>query len=120
MTSDILDDDHSPTRNTTSSAGRAGAPAWADLLESALHPDWGTVDGDLRQFLSRLRGLEDIPDGQGAGLVWILWIGTATAVILARRSSHGPWLSFRRPAVDPVRVSRRHPLPVGPWPLGPP
>ena len=118
MTSDILDDDHSPTRNTTSSAGRAGAPAWADLLESALHPDWGTVDGDLRQFLSRLRGLEDIPDGQGAGLVWILWIGTATAVILARRSSHGPWLSFRRPAVDPVRVSPvaiPSPSAPGPW-----
>jgi hypothetical protein len=96
------------------------APAWADILESALHPDWEAVDGELRQFLSRLGDLDRTAVGQEAGSVWLLWIGAATTLFLVRRASHGPRLSYRRAAPWPVGVSGRHPVPVGPWPLGPP
>jgi hypothetical protein len=94
--------------------------AWADILDSALHPDWEAVDGELRQFLSRLGDLNGTVVGQGAGHAWLLWIGAATTIILARRASHGRWLSFRGPAPWRVGISGGPPVPVGPWPLGPP
>ncbi len=94
--------------------------AWADILESALHPDWEAVDGDLRQFLSRLIDLDRSAVGHGEGPEWLLCIGFATTLILASRSSHGRWSWICRAAPWSAGVSGRHPFPVGPWPLGPP
>jgi hypothetical protein len=101
-------------------AGEAPATSWGDLLEGALPSDWDGIEGQLRRFLSRLGGLADAADGRGAGLSWHLWIGTATALILARRAAWGPQRWFRRPAPETIGLSAHRPVPEGPWPLGPP
>jgi hypothetical protein len=94
------------------------APAWANLLEGALHLDWDVVDGELRQFLSGLGGLAQHPDGYGARPTWPLWIGAATALLLARRAG---WRRLSpRPVQGVLWESPRRPVPVGPWPMGPP
>jgi hypothetical protein len=117
---DLHSDVDSPLAIVADPAHGGHAPAWADILDSALHPDWEAVDGELRQFLSRLGDLDRAAIRQGAGPAWLLWIGAATTTILARRASQGRWLLFRRVAPWPAGVSGRHPVPDGPWPLGPP
>jgi hypothetical protein len=74
----------------------------------------------LRRFLSRLGGLGEVADGQGTGPAWLLWIGTATAVIMVSRTVYGPRQSFPRRAAGTVSAAARRPIPVGPWPLGSP
>lgn len=96
------------------------ATTWGGLLEEALHPDWEAVDGELRQFLSRLDVLADAPDGRGGWPSWPLWMGVATAVLVARRASRGSRRLFRRPAPGSVWLLDGHPVPVGPWPMGSP
>jgi len=101
--------------------GAATAQSWGDLLVRALQPDWEAVDGQLRQFLSRLGGLADAPVGVGAGPSWPLWIAAATALILVHRASRSPRRLFRRPVPGAVLLTSRHPVPVGgPWPMGAP
>ena len=117
---DLHADLDSPLAITALSEHGGHAPAWAGILDSALHPDWDAVEGELRQFLSRLGDLDRTAVVQGTGPAWLLWIGAATTLILARRASHGPWLFFRRVAPWTVGVPGRHPVPIGPWPLGPP
>jgi hypothetical protein len=95
------------------------APAWASLLEGALRSDWQKVDGELRQFLSRLGGLAQHTDENGARPMWPVWIGAATALILAHRASYWRRRFFGRPVQDARWKSPRRPVPVGPWPLGP-
>jgi hypothetical protein len=96
------------------------APASAELLNGALHSDWETVDRELRQFLARLDGLADTPVGHGAWTAWLVWTGAATALILARNYSDGRRLFLRRPVPMLIGARVRQPVPVGPWPLGPP
>jgi hypothetical protein len=96
----------------------APARAWADILDGTLRPEWEAVDGELQQFLSWLSGSADHPDAPGTGPAWPLWIGTATAVLLARRVSYGRPRLFRRQAPGTIWISARRPIPVGPWPLG--
>jgi hypothetical protein len=96
------------------------APAWADILDGTLRPEWEAVDGELQQFLSWLSGSADQPDGPGTGPAWPFWIGATTAVLLARRVWYGRPRLFRRQAPGTIWVSARRPIPVGPWPLGPP
>jgi hypothetical protein len=95
-------------------------PAWANLLEGALHADWEVIDGELRQFLSGLGGLAQHTNESGAGLTWPLWTGVATALLLARRATYVPRRLFRRPVLGALRASTRRPVPVGPWPLSSP
>jgi hypothetical protein len=101
-------------------ASDGGGPAWANLLQGALHADWEVVNGELRQFLSGLGGLVQHTDESGAGPTWPVWIGVATALLLARRASYVRRRLFRRPVPGALWVSPRPPVPVGPWPLGPP
>jgi hypothetical protein len=98
----------------------APALCWGDVLEGALHPDWDAVDGELRQFLSRLRRLAETPDGYGMGASWAVWIGAASAMILASRAARGPQRLFRRRAPAVVWALPRDPAPVSPWPMGAP
>jgi hypothetical protein len=95
------------------------APTWANLLEGTLHSDWEAVDGELRHFLAGLGGLTQHTNEHGAWPTWPLWIGAATALLLARRASYGCRRLFRRPQ-RALWASPRRPVPVGPWPLGPP
>jgi hypothetical protein len=117
-TTDLNADADSPIDADSDRGGPA--TAWADILASALHPDWETVDGELRQFLSRLGDLDRNAARPRAGPAWLLLIGAATMLILARRGSLGRWLSSRRETPWPAGVAGRHVVPVGPWPLGPP
>jgi hypothetical protein len=109
-----------PPLPSAATAREALELARANLLEGALHSEWETVDRELRQFLTQLDVLPDIPAGHEAGTTWLVWIGAATVLILTRTSSYGPGRFFRRPVPVPVGASSRHPMPVGPWPLGPP
>jgi hypothetical protein len=94
---------------------------WADLLDGAIHADWEAFDGELRQFLARLGGLADSQEGRSlSGPAWPFWICAATAVLVARRASHGRWRLFGRPVTGKIRGSGDRPIPVGPWPLGSP
>lgn len=101
-------------------AGEEAATSWGDLLEGALPSDWDAIEGQLRRFLSRLGGLADAADGGEAGRSWRLWIGAATALILVHRTSRSLRRSFCRPAPGTIGLSAQHPVPEGPWPLGPP
>jgi len=96
------------------------APGWANPLEGALHLDWEVVDGELREFLSGLGGLARHTEGYGARPTLALWIGAATALLLARRAISSRRRLFRRSVPGTIWVSARRPIPVGPWPLGPP
>ena len=98
----------------------ARSPAWAELLEGALSPDWKSIDREMRWFLAGIGGLADASEVRGAGQSWLVWIGAATALFLAHRAGYGPGRMFRRAGPGLVRVAAHHPLPVGPWPLGPP
>jgi hypothetical protein len=98
----------------------ASSPAWAGLIDGALHSDWEGVDGELRQFLARLGGLSATPDGPETRPTWPLWIAATAALLLARRGSFGPRRLFGRPVPGSAWASARRPIPVGPWPLGPP
>jgi hypothetical protein len=102
------------------SDGKGSSAAWADPIDGALDSVWEGLDGDLRQFLARLSGLARTPDGPGAGPVWPLWIAATTALLLARRASFGPRRFFRRPVAASAWATGHGPVPVGPWPLGPP
>jgi hypothetical protein len=104
----------------TAPDGGASSPAWADLIDGALRSDWEGVEGDLRQFLARLGGLADATDGPAWGPAWPLCIAATTALVLAHRASYGPRRLFRRPVAAAALTSGHGPVPVGPWPLGPP
>ncbi len=107
-----------PLEGADAASGRHG-PAWADLLEGPLRPDWEAVDGELRRFLSGLGGLAAQTDELGARPMWALWIGAATALVVACRVSYGRGPLLARPVPGTLGASRRRPVPVGPWPLGP-
>jgi hypothetical protein len=99
----------------------SSGPLWADPLDGSRRSDWEAVDGELRHFLSRLGDLVDAPTGRDAGPVWRLWIAAAMVLVFARRASSGPWRLFRRPTPGGAAwASARGPVPIGPWPLGPP
>ena len=74
----------------------AAAPAWAELLDGALNPDWEAIDQEMRRFLSGIGGLTDHSGEWGVGEAWLLWIGAAAALSLAHRASEGPRRFFRR------------------------
>lgn len=109
-----------PTQLPLAATSDREAPAWGDLVEGALHPDWDALDGELRRLLARLGGLAHGPDDHSAWPSWAFWIGAATAMILARRALHGPRRLFRRPILRQGRARIRLTGPVGPWPLGSP
>jgi hypothetical protein len=96
-----------------------GDPVWTELLDGALHPDWALVDRELRQFLSGLGRLADHADGYEAGPIWPLGIGATMALLLAIRPSYGRRRLFRRSVQGLPRAAGLHPIPFGPWPLGP-
>jgi hypothetical protein len=54
-------------------------PGWADLLDGAASFDWEMLDRELRQFLSRVSGRPDAPDGCGVGMTWQFWLGVLAA-----------------------------------------
>jgi hypothetical protein len=89
-------------------------------MESSVRSHWETVDAELRQFLSRLGGVTDAPSGGESGAVWRLWIAAGTVLFLARRASSGPWRPCRHAASGAAQGAVRRPVPIGPWPLGPP
>jgi len=95
-------------------------PGWANVLEGGLRPEWEAVDRELRQFLSGLGGLVQQTDEPGTGPAWPLWIGAATALVLARRASSDRRRLFRRAVPGAFWVSPRRLVPVNPWPMGPP
>jgi hypothetical protein len=97
-----------------------GTSAWAVLLDGAIHADWEAVDVDLRQFLARLGGLTDGPDGPRSGPAWSFWIGAATVLLVARRASSGRRRLFRGAGGNDLPGLAHRPIPVGPWPLGSP
>jgi hypothetical protein len=99
-------------------ASGRNAAAWANLLEGATRGDWEAVDGELRQFLSGLGGLAEHTNESEVGRTWPLWIGMATALLMARRASSGRRRLFRRSVQEALWASSRRPVPVGPWPLG--
>jgi hypothetical protein len=100
--------------------GEVQGATWAEVLEGSLGPDWEEVDGELRRFLARLGGVPDRPTVRDPWPVGRLWIAAAAAMALARRAQPGAWRVLRRRALAAARAPVRGPMPIGPWPLGPP
>jgi hypothetical protein len=98
----------------------AASPAWAELLDGALNPDWEVIDQEMRRFLSGIGTLTDRPGEWGVGEAWLLWIGAAAALCLAHGASQGPRRFFRRAGRRRVGATAPDLVRVGPWPLGPP
>ena len=98
----------------------AASPAWAELLDGALKPDWEAIDQEMRRFLSEIGSLTDHPGEWGVGEAWPLWIGAAAALFLAHGASQGPRRFFRRAGRRRVGGTAQDLVRVGPWPLGPP
>jgi hypothetical protein len=112
----IQGEDSAPPDGSLADSTRE-APAWTGLMEGALQADWEVVDREFRQFLSGLGRLADDTDGSGSGRLWPLGIGVAAAVIVAQQAaSRRPGL-FRNSIHGVLRVSARHTIPAGPWPL---
>jgi hypothetical protein len=93
---------------------------WAEVLEGSLCPDWESVDGELRRFLARLGGGADRPVVSDPWPLGRLWIAAAVALALGSRASAGRRRLFRRPVLGAAWAPVRRPVPIGPWPLGPP
>ena len=104
---------------TAAETGSESSP-WGQLLDGARHADWEAVDGELRQFLARLGGLAEAPDGYSSPTTWPWFLGVATALVAARRGSIRRRGLFRRAAPRESGTSSHRPIPVGPWPLGSP
>jgi hypothetical protein len=99
-------------------ASNRDASTLTGLMEGALHADWDLVDRELRQFLSGLGSLAGDTDGHGTGQLWPLGIGVAAALVVARRAALRRRGLFSSPVHGVLRVSARHAVPSGPWPLG--
>jgi hypothetical protein len=112
------DEAHAFTIVSATAVREPPSPAWAELLDGALKPDWESIDREMRRFLADIGGLADTPEGREAGEAWLLWIGAATSLFLAHRAWYGPRRFFRRAGSLAAGVPTRHPVPVGPWPLG--
>src|SRR5262249_50155390 len=100
-------------------AHEARSPAWAELLEGPLSPDWESIDREMRRFLAGIGGLADTSEVREAGQSWLYWFVAATALFSAQRA-RGPRRLCGRAGPGAGGVAAHHSLPVGPWPLGPP
>lgn len=102
-----------------SAAAAARGQDLADLLEGALHPDWDSVDRELRDFLAELGGMATDAREPRAQPRWLIWVGAAAALLLTRRTWYRPRRFFDRPVRGAPRISAHGTVSVGPWPLIP-